>query len=80
MVMGKIVQYIGTQVGKDTGLELGAETDLLESGLIDSTAVMDLVVWIEDMFGISVEAEDLTAANFGTPRKITDYVEKNRKE
>ena len=80
MVMEKVIQYIGTQVGKDSGLELGAETDLLESGLIDSTAVMDLVVWLEDTFGISVEAEDLIAANFGTPRKIADYVEKSRKE
>ncbi len=39
-------------------------TDLLESGIIDSLGVLDLVAFMQQEFGIMVDDGDLTPENF----------------
>ena len=39
--------------------EIGDETELLESDIIDSTGVMELVFFIADTFGFEADAEDI---------------------
>ncbi|MCR9160302.1 MAG: acyl carrier protein [Nannocystaceae bacterium] len=48
-------------------------------GVIDSTAVMELVVWIEGEHGFDVEIDDITPENFGSVKTLTAYIEKNKK-
>jgi acyl carrier protein len=43
--------------------------DLLAAGL-DSMAVMQLVVAVEDCYGVELGADDLTRANLATPRTL----------
>lgn len=59
----------GSQVEVDTSL----------GGVIDSTAMMELVVWIGDKWGFDVEIDDITPDNFGSVRKLTEYIEKRKK-
>ncbi len=47
-------------------------------GVIDSTAVMELVVWIEGQYGFDVEIDDITPDNFGSVAALTAYIEKNQ--
>ena len=49
--------------------------NLLESGLLDSVAMMELVVWCEEFFDFSIDTDDLTPENFSTLKSITEYVE-----
>ncbi len=67
--------YIGTELipGEKTDLDL--DTDLI--GLVDSTGVMELTVWIESTFGFSVEIDDITPENFGTIRRLADWIRRN---
>jgi acyl carrier protein len=39
---------------------------LLETGIVDSLGVLDLVAFLERQYGITVVDEDLVPANFGT--------------
>jgi acyl carrier protein len=54
------------------------EDSLLESGIIDSLGVLDLVSFIESEFKITVDDEDLTPDNFQTIGRITAFVDKKR--
>lgn len=59
------------------GSTVDAETNL--AGVIDSTAMMELVVWIGDKWGFDVEIDDITPENFGSVAKLTAYIEKRKK-
>ena len=57
------------------GKELDFDTNLVE--MVDSTGVMELIVWIEGTFGFSVEIDEVTPENFGTIRRLGAWIRKN---
>ena len=71
-----LVDFISTElVGSQEDVDLGTDSDLLGSGLIDSLAVMRLVAFIEQSHGVSVQPADVTIENFMTVGKIMNYLE-----
>jgi acyl carrier protein len=67
--------FIGKQLASGKQLDIGLDTNLI--GLVDSTGVMELTVWIENTFGFSVEIDDITPENFGTVRSLAAWVRRN---
>jgi acyl carrier protein len=67
--------YIGKELAAGPKVDLGLDTNLV--GLLDSTGVVELTVWIESTFGFSVEIDDITPENFSTIRKLADWIRKN---
>lgn len=59
----------------DDGTELDVDTPLLKTEIIDSMGVLTLVGFIEDEFGITVGADDVSTDNFHSLATITRYVE-----
>lgn len=70
-----ILTYITTDLAPGK-TDITAESSL--QGIIDSTAVMELVVWIEGQYGFDVEIDDITPENFGSAKALTAYIEKNK--
>ena len=56
--------------------ELGEDASFLESGIIDSTGVLELVGFIESTFAISVQDQDLVPANLDSVASVTRFVER----
>jgi acyl carrier protein len=57
------------------------DTDpLLESGVIDSLGVLDLVAFIESEFKITVDDEELLPENFQNISRIAAYVGKKQNQ
>lgn len=52
------------------------DQNLLEDDILDSVAMMELVLWSEEQYGFTVDTDDLTPENFATLNAITEYVEK----
>ena len=50
--------------------------DLLESGVIDSLGVLDLVTFLQTEFAVLVEDEDLTPDNFKSIECMAQFVER----
>lgn len=50
------------------------DTSFLESGLIDSTGVLELVAFLEETFKIKVEDEDLIPANLDSINALTQFI------
>ena len=57
------------------GVEVASsEVDLIEAGLLDSMMFVDLIMFIEDHFGITAALEDLEIENFATVAKMARFV------
>jgi len=54
---------------------LDEDTSFLESGVIDSTGVLELVAFLEDDFGIVVEDSELVPENLDSINNICRYLE-----
>ncbi len=70
----EILEFIKT-LNPEAEKGVDPKQSLLESGLLDSVAMMELVVWCEEHFGITIDTDDLTPENFSTLEAISAYVE-----
>lgn len=53
---------------------LSDEQSFLESGIIDSTGLLELVSFVEGRYGISVDDRELVPDNLDSLRNISEYV------
>lgn len=53
-----------------------ADADLFASGVVSSLFAMELVVFVEKTFGVTVSGPDLTLDNFRTVRAMTALVDR----
>lgn len=58
------------------GKTLADDASLLEEGIMDSTGVLDLVMFIEETFGIQVRDEELVPENLDSVDKLVAFVER----
>lgn len=65
-----ILKFIGQQIAP--GCSVGLDTNLVD--VLDSTSIMELVVWVETTFQLSVEIDAVTPENFGGVRQIAAFV------
>ncbi|MFF3445192.1 acyl carrier protein [Streptosporangium sp. NPDC002721] len=54
--------------------EVAADRDLFASGLVNSMFAMELVVHLEQRYGIAILGEDLKLDNFRTVERMTSLV------
>lgn len=59
----------------DTSYQLADDASLIENDIIDSTAVLELVAFIEDNFGISMSDADIVPANLDSLARISSFIE-----
>jgi acyl carrier protein len=55
--------------------KLKDDIHLFESGIIDSTGILELVAFIEDNFNIRVKDDELIITNFFSLQAITGFIE-----
>ena len=53
---------------------LTESTPLMTSGILDSLATIDLVAFLEEQYGIELEAKDVDASRLGTLAEISKLV------
>lgn len=51
---------------------------LIESGLMDSTSILDLVSFLEAEFHIDIDDQDIVPENLESIAAIADYVDRKR--
>ncbi len=73
----KITAYILEEIlGEDAPASLAHDTPLLSSGLLDSLAVEQLLLFLEDELGIAFEESDYSAENFETLDAIDRLIQR----
>ncbi len=67
--------YISRELVQDPSqLPLRDDTQLLESGILDSLSLLQLVVFLEERFGITVGDTDLLPEHFASVQTICAYL------
>ena len=74
----RITQYIRMRFPAAKSIEVDSEFSLLDSGVIDSLGILDLVEYIEESFEIQAADEDLVPENFETVSALVRFVESKR--
>ncbi|MEJ2637499.1 MAG: acyl carrier protein [Calditrichia bacterium] len=55
-------------------LDFSGKASLLENGIIDSTGVLELVLFLEENFGIKIEDDEIVPENLDTLQNLTKYL------
>jgi acyl carrier protein len=58
----------------DTSHDLGDDVSLIETDLVDSTAILELVAFVEETYGVTVTDADIVPANFDSIGRIAAFV------
>ena len=54
--------------------DLSNHVSLLESGVVDSTGILELVAFLEETYRIVIENEDLVPSNLDSVNNIVSFV------
>ena len=73
----RILQYLVEKQAEESesSIELNLETDLLESGMLDSLDFLNLLSFIEEEFNLEIPVEHLTPENFCTAKMAGELIE-----
>jgi acyl carrier protein len=53
---------------------LADETLLIQGGIVDSTGILELIMFLEETWSIKVPPEEMTPANFETVAAVDAYL------
>jgi len=59
----------------DDQSELNNEDSFMDQGIIDSTAILELIFFIEEQFSIKVEDEEMIPENLDSINQAVRYIE-----
>ena len=71
-IQKQVVGFLVTATGQTS---INGDTELQDSGILDSLLMMDLLVFVEAELGIRLDFEDLTPDTFRSPATIARLIE-----
>jgi acyl carrier protein len=54
--------------------DLSDDASFLQEGIVDSTGVIELVLFVEETFGFEIEDDDIMPANFDSISSLATYI------
>lgn len=75
----RILEYLKGAVLLDPAEQIPLEKSLLETGILDSYGIVDLLTFIEGEFGLSIPDVDITKEKMGSIHKMAKYIELHRR-
>jgi len=70
----EIKKFLNENILLNKSVEIGYDTSLILSGLIDSFSVLDIMQFAEESFGVLIPDEKVTRADFDTINLIVKTV------
>ncbi len=74
-----LLTYIQQNLLKGRMTNLGKDDDLLDSGILNSLGILQLVAFIDERFGFQVPDEDVVYENFNSVQAISGYLTQHQK-
>ena len=77
--MSSVEERIRTHIAEnilfsDNGYTYADDASFLEEGIVDSMGIMELVMLVDEGFGITVEDEEVIPDNFDSVSKLAAYI------
>ncbi len=77
MIREQVLEML-EEICEDEVVREDLDINMKEEGLIDSLAFVEMLVKIEEIFGLSIAPTEVTYEEIDTPNKVISYIE-NRK-
>jgi acyl carrier protein len=68
------IQQLAKALGTSAS-DLKDDQFIPQADILDSAATMELIVWLEGAYNISISDDDLVIENFGTINLIVEYLQ-----
>jgi len=68
------VQELAKALGHDAR-GVADDAILPQTGLLDSASILELILWVEARFGLEIDQSELSLDNFGSIRRMTEYIQ-----
>jgi acyl carrier protein len=75
-VLNTVQNFIVENFLFDEKGNLNEDTALLESGIIDSTGILELVNFIEETYDFKIENDELLPENMNSLNKIEQFIQR----
>ncbi len=76
-IKGNIRQFIIDNFLMGESSRLSSDrVSFLDSGIVDSTGVLELVTWVEEAFGIKIEDDELLPENLDSVDQLSDFIQR----
>jgi acyl carrier protein len=72
----KVREFIVENFLFGDGEKLKDDTSFMEEGIIDSTGILELVFFLEETFGFSVEDDELVPDNMDSLQNISRFIDR----
>lgn len=74
----QILEYVRENLEYDSDVTIESKTDLMELGILDSLAIAQLVMFLEDTFSLELDPDDIDPENFKSVDAMVALVERRR--
>jgi acyl carrier protein len=71
----QIREFLTSNFIFDPTVQLGLEDSFMENGVVDSTGVLEVIMWVESNFNLHVEDSEVLPENFDSIGSLMRYVE-----
>jgi acyl carrier protein len=75
-IRDRVHQYIAETCYLGDGVTLDDDLSLIDSGIVDSTGMLDVILFLEGAFAISIEDRDTVPENLETVGRIAAFVQR----
>ena len=77
-IQGVLLNFIMENyiTGRSVNVTLTPDESLLESGIVDSTGILELVLFLEEQFTVKIEDEEIIPENLDTINNLVTFLEK----
>ena len=76
--LSTLSEYITRDVLKQPNRTLAPEAKLISTGLVDSFSLVDLALFVQETFGVTIDDTELNAQTFDTLAQLAELVESRR--
>jgi acyl carrier protein len=73
-----VAKYIAEKILKQPKRAIGPEEPLISSGLIDSFHLVDLALFVEELFQVRLDDTELNAQTFDTLARLAEIIRARR--
>lgn len=73
-VMDRIVDYVRNVAILEPDQTIPLDQSLVEAGIFDSFAVVEMLTFLESAFELTIPDEDITREKLGSIRKMANYI------
>jgi acyl carrier protein len=73
-IVDSVTERLGDVFAEGNGIRVDESTDLRDIPGFDSLGILELLVWLEEKYGVAVPDDELVVEDFCSVAKIADFV------